>query len=154
MSELLVSFVVPAYNEEALLKSCLTAITREISRTRCRAEIVVVDNGSTDATRQIASSIPNIRVVDEPQRGLVQARMAGCLVAKGQFIANIDADTILPEGWLRAALAEFAERPELVALSGPYNHYDLPKWAQLIAAGFYRGAYIAHLLSRLLAGCG
>jgi glycosyltransferase involved in cell wall biosynthesis len=154
MSDVLVSFVVPAYNEEALIESCLTAIMGEISRTRCRAEIIVVNNGSTDATRQIASSNPNVKVVDEPQRGLVQARRAGFLVSEGKFIANIDADTILPEGWLRTALAEFARRPDLVALSGPYIHYDLPKGARLIAAGFYRGAYIVHLLSRFLAGSG
>jgi glycosyltransferase involved in cell wall biosynthesis len=152
--EVLVSFVVPAYNEEALIESCLTAIMAEISRTRCRVEIIVVNNGSTDATRQIAASRPNVKVIDEPQRGLVQAREAGCLAAKGQLIANIDADTILPEGWLRTALAEFAHRPDLVALSGPYIHYDLPKGAQFITAGFYRVAYIVHLLSRFLSGYG
>jgi len=150
----LVSFVVPAYNEEALIEACLIAITGEISRTRCRAEIIVVNNGSTDATRRIASSIPNVKVIDEPQRGLVQARKAGYFVSKGEFIANIDADTILPEGWLRTALAEFSDHPDLVALSGPCIHYDLSKGAQIIAAGFYRGAYIAHLLSRFLAGRG
>ena len=154
MSDVLVSFVVPAYNEEALLGSCLTAIIEEISRTGCPAETIVVNNGSTDATRQIASSNPNVKVVDEPQRGLVPARRAGCLVSKGKFIANIDADTILPEGWLLTALKEFAHRPDLVALSGPYIHYDLPRWAQIIASGFYGGAYVAHLLSRLLAGYG
>ena len=151
---MLVSFVVPAYNEEALIEACLIAITGEISRTRCRAEIIVVNNGSTDATRRIASSIPNVKVIDEPQRGLVQARKAGYFVSKGEFIANIDADTILPEGWLRTALAEFSDHPDLVALSGPCIHYDLSKGAQIIAAGFYRGAYIAHLLSRFLAGRG
>ena len=140
MSDVLVSFVVPAYNEQALLESCLTAIKGEISRTRCPAEIIVVNNGSTDATRQIASSSPDVKVLDEPQRGLVQARRAGCLVAKGQFIANIDADTILPEGWLRTALAEFARHRDLVALSGPYVYYDLPKGAQLVTAGFYLAA--------------
>jgi glycosyltransferase involved in cell wall biosynthesis len=154
MSDVLVSFVVPAYNEEALIGSCLAAIVAEISRTSCQAEIIVVNNGSTDATRPIASSIPDVKVVDEPQRGLVQARRAGCFVSKGKFIANIDADTILPEGWLRTALAEFSHRPELVALSGPYIHYDLPKGAQFIATGFYRAAYIVHQLSRLLAGSG
>ena len=115
MSDVLVSFVVPAYNEEALIGSCLTAIVGEISLTCCRAEIIVVNNGSTDATQKIASSYPGVKVVDEPQRGLVQARRAGCLVSKGEFIANIDADTILPEGWLRMALAEFARRTDLVA---------------------------------------
>jgi len=154
MSDVSVSFVVPAYNEEALIESCLAAIMGEISRTRCPAEIIVVNNGSTDATRQIASSNPNVKVIDEPERGLVQARAAGCLVAKGQLIANIDADTILPEGWLRTALAEFARHRDLVALSGPYIYYGLPKGGQLVTAGFYLAAYLVHQLSRILAGYG
>ena len=52
--------------------------------------------------------MPDVKVVDEPQRGLVQARRAGCLAAEGEYIANIDADTVLAEGWLQTALAEFA----------------------------------------------
>ena len=147
---MLVSFVVPAYNEEALIASCLAAIRAEIARTRCRAEIIVVNNGSSDATREIASSIPDVKVVDEPQRGLVQARRAGCVASNGALIANIDADTILPEGWLRTALAEFSRRPDLVALSGPVTHYDLGRSARLVAAGFYRCAYIVHLLTRFV----
>src|ERR1700757_2666964 len=119
MSDLLVSFVVPAYNEEALIGSCLASIQAEISRTRCTAEIIVVNNNSTDGTRRIASSVPGIIIVDEPQRGLVQARRAGCLAARGKLIANIDADTILTEGWLRTALREFERNPKLAALSGP-----------------------------------
>ncbi len=154
MSNVFISFVVPAYNEEALIGSCLTAIIEEISRTRCHAEIIVVNNGSTDGTCYIASSYPHVKVVDEPVRGLVQARRAGCLEASGKFIANIDADTILPEGWLSTALAEFGRSPDLAALSGPYIYYDLPKWARLAAAGFFRGAHIVHLLGKLLAGRG
>jgi glycosyltransferase involved in cell wall biosynthesis len=154
MSDVLVSFVVPAYNEEALIGSCLAAITAEVSRTGCQAEIIVVNNSSSDGTRRIASAIPGVKVIDEPQRGLVQARRAGCLAAEGEYIANIDADTVLLEGWLRTALAEFARSPHLVALSGPYIHYDLPAPARLVSAGFYRGVYIVHLLSRIVAGAG
>jgi len=154
MSDVLVSFVVPAYNEAVLIRSCLAAITAEVSRTGCRAEIIVVNNGSTDGTRRIALSIPGVKVIDEPQRGLVQARRVGCLAAEGEYIANIDADTVLAEGWLRTALAEFVHAPDLVALSGPYIHYDLPTPARLVAAGFYRGVYIVHLLSKVVAGTG
>jgi len=154
MSDVLVSFVVPAYNEAVLIRSCLAAITAEVSRTGCRAEIIVVNNGSTDGTRRIALSTPGVKVIDEPQRGLVQARRVGCLAAEGEYIANIDADTVLAEGWLQTALAEFAHAPDLVALSGPYIHYDLPTPARLVAAGFYRGVYIVHLLSRVVAGTG
>jgi glycosyltransferase involved in cell wall biosynthesis len=154
MSDVLVSFVVPAYNEEVLIGSCLAAITAEVSRTGCPAEIIVVNNGSSDNTSGIALATPGVKVIDEPGRGLVQARRAGCLAAEGEYIANIDADTVLAEGWLQTALAEFARSPDLVALSGPYIHYDLRTPARLVAAGFYRGVYIVHLLSRVVAGSG
>jgi glycosyltransferase involved in cell wall biosynthesis len=150
MSDVAVSFVVPAYNEEALIASCLAAIQREIARTRCSAEIIVVNNGSTDATRQIAASVPGVIIVDEPQRGLVQARRAGCLAASGRLIANIDADTVLTEGWLRTALHEFERIPNLAALSGPFIHYDLPRLAQWMAAAFYCIAFAVYLLMRFV----
>lgn len=154
MSKPLVSFVVPAFNEEGLIESCLHSIFSEISRTNCHAEVIVVNNNSTDSTRQIASSIPGVIVIDEPKRGLVPARKAGCLAANGKLIANIDADTMLATGWLDIALAEFDKTPRLVALSGPFIHYDLPKRVRLIAAGFYRVALFGSFLFKLVAGTG
>ena len=154
MANLLISFVVPAYNEEALIAACLAAIRAEIARTACRAEIIVVDNNSTDGTRRIASSIPGVVIVDEPQRGLVQARRAGCLAARGELIANIDADTRLTEGWLRTALDEFMRSPDLVALSGPCIYYDLSRSTQIVAAVFYRIAFATYLFVRFVLGAG
>jgi glycosyltransferase involved in cell wall biosynthesis len=154
MSDPPVSFVVPAYNEEALIASCLASIRAEISRAGCQAEIIVVNNNSTDGTRLIASSTPGVIVVDEPQRGLVQARRAGYLAASGKLIANIDADTMLTEGWLTTALSEFADSPNLVALSGPFIHYDLPRSAQFAAAVFYRVAFVVYLLIRFVVRAG
>ena len=154
MANLLISYVVPAYNEEALIASCLAAIRAEIARTACRAEIIVVDNNSTDSTRRIASSIPGVIIVDEPQQGLVQARQAGCLAARGELIANIDADTILTEGWLRTALDEFYRSSDLVALSGPCIYYDLSRSARFAAAVFYRIAFATYLFVRFVLGAG
>jgi glycosyltransferase involved in cell wall biosynthesis len=145
-----ISFVVPAYNEEALIASCLHAILAETARVNCTAEIIVVDNNSTDATRQIVAALPGVTIVDEPKRGLVQARRAGCLAATGELIANIDADTMIPPGWLDTVLATFARQPRLAALSGPFIHYDLPKSTQLTAAAFYRFAFISYLLVRFV----
>jgi glycosyltransferase involved in cell wall biosynthesis len=149
-----ISFVVPAYNEEALLAACLSAIRAEIARTQCRAEIIVVNNGSTDGTRQIAASIPGVIIIDEPQRGLVPARRAGCLAAHGKLIANIDADTILTEGWLSTALQQFQRNADLAALSGPFIHYDLPRSARRVAAGFYGIAFVVYLVMRFVLRAG
>ena len=112
------SFVVPAYNEEAYLGSCLGSIVREIEQTRYEAEIIVVNNASTDMTKAIASSYAFVTVVDEPRKGIVKARDAGYRAAKGDLIANIDADNMLPAGWLEKVVRSF-RNGKLVALSGP-----------------------------------
>jgi glycosyltransferase involved in cell wall biosynthesis len=152
--ELDISFVVPAYNEEALLPRCLAAIAAEIDRNAAAAEIIVVDNASTDGTSEVASRTPGVRVIKERERGLVPARRAGCRAARGRLIANIDADTILPESWLERARAEFARDPNLVGLSGPYIYYDAPRRVQVAAAGFYRFAFVAYVLVRFVMRAG
>lgn len=149
-----ISFVVPAFNEESLIASCLGAIVAEIARAGCQAEIIVVNNGSTDRTRDIAASFAGVTIVDEPQRGLVRARRAGCLAAGGRLIANIDADTILPSGWIDAVLAEFARSPGLVALSGPFIHYDMSRTVRAVVAVFYRIAFLSYLLVRFVLRAG
>lgn len=143
-----ISFVVPAYNEEACLPRTLEAIIAEIRRSRCAAEIIVVNNASTDQTRYTAETYPGIVVIDEPVKGLVRARSAGYHVATGELIANIDADTIITEGWIDTVLGAFASNPELVAVSGPLIYYDLPKHTRALVRAFYCGGYVCYLLNR------
>src|SRR5580704_18451694 len=122
------SFVVPAHNEEAYLARSLQAIIIETARSPCEFEIVVVNNASTDRTRDVAESFAGVRVVDEPVKSLVGARSAGFQVVTGALVANIDADTVLPEGWINTVLCAFSEDPNLVAISGPYIYYDVPTY--------------------------
>src|SRR5690606_40953631 len=61
------AFVIPAYNEEALIGKCLDSVVAEIARAGVDAQIIVVNNASTDRTGEIARSYPSIRVVDEPK---------------------------------------------------------------------------------------
>ena len=150
----LVSFVVPAHNEEALLGRCLASLKAEMARSGYPCEIIVVDNASTDGTRNIAASVAGVIVVDEPVKGLVQARRAGYLASRGRLIANIDADTMVTEGWLETALIEFARVPDLVALSGPYIYYDIPRPSRLIVALFYRVAFLFYVLVRFVIRAG
>lgn len=149
-----ISFVVPAYNEERLLPKALQAILDEVRRTPCDAEIIVVNNASTDSTAAAATSFADVRVVDEPVKSLVRARRAGFLAARGRLIANIDADTVLPEGWLRQVLDAFRADPELVALSGPYVYDDLSLAARIGVHLFYRVGYGFHVVSRWVFGVG
>ncbi len=153
-----ISFVVPAYNEQALLTRSLTAIRDEIKRAGQvlgrDAEIIVVNNASTDRTREVAEAVEGVRVVDEPRKGLVQARWCGFQASTGELIANIDADTIIPPGWLSEVLRQFERGKELVALSGPYIYYGVPTKVNLVVAGYYRMAYLAYLFNRFVLNVG
>jgi glycosyltransferase involved in cell wall biosynthesis len=146
----MISFVVPAYNEEKHLGPALTAILAEIDQTGCVAEVIVVNNASTDGTGALAASFPRVIVVDEPVKGLVQARKAGFQHATGRLIANVDADTIVTRGWLARVLAEFADDEELVALSGPYIYYDVSKKARACVRAFYVMGYGFYVLNRFV----
>lgn len=145
-----ISFVVPAYNEEKHLAKALAAIISETKRAGCTAEVIVVNNASTDATADVAASFPEVIVVDEPVKGLVQARRAGYLRASGPLIANVDADTIVTEGWLARVLEEFRRRPRLVALSGPYIYYDVSRRTRAAVKAFYVMGYGFYLLNRFV----
>jgi len=149
-SPMTISFVVPAYNEENRLARTLTAIIAEVRRTSCQSEIIVVNNASTDGTGALAASFPEVIVVDEPEKGLVQARRAGFLRASGNLIANVDADTIVTEGWLERVLEEFHRHPRLVALSGPYIYYDASKATRIAVRAFYCMGYAFYILNRFV----
>src|SRR5580693_9748636 len=118
------SFVVPAYNEEAYLPACLESILSQIDPRTTNlpagtCEIIVVNNASTDRTREVALRYPGVTVVDEPRKGLTFARQAGFAASTGELIANVDADSRLTPGWVDRVLTEFARDPKLVSLSGP-----------------------------------
>ena len=153
-----ISFVVPAYNEETLLKRSLPAIRDEILRAGQilgqDAEIIVVNNASTDNTREVAESIPGVTVVDEPRKGLVQARWCGFEHSSGELIANIDADTVIPPGWLTEVMRQFQKSKTLVALSGPYIYYGVPRRVNLVVGAYYRLAYTVYLFNRFVLDVG
>lgn len=142
-----VSFSIPAYNEEKVIDQCLRSILAEIERSGVVAEVVVVNNASTDQTKEVALSFPGVRVVDEQKKGLTNARVAGMHATDGEVLANIDADTMLPPGWLTIVAEKFSKDARLVALSGPFIYYDLSLWSRALTRFFYGIGYMLHLLN-------
>lgn len=142
------SFVIPAHNEERLIVQCLESIVREVERSGCEADIIVVDNGSVDATSKRARSVSGVRVVPEPRLGLSQARQTGFAASTGDLIANIDADIILPEGWVDTVLTTFDGNERVVALSGPHIFYDLSWWSNLWVRAFYLSGFVSHVFGQ------
>ena len=88
------SIIIPAYNEEAYLPATLDAINT--ART-LDAEVIVVDNMSTDATRQIAEE-HGARVITETERNIGKVRNTGADATTGDILVFIDADSIVRPG--------------------------------------------------------
>ncbi|HXM21784.1 MAG TPA: glycosyltransferase family 2 protein [Terriglobales bacterium] len=124
----MVSVIVPARNEEACLGACLESL---VAQTGVSFEVIVVDDGSTDRTREIARSLPVVRVVDPgglPQgwSGKNNALVAGATEARGDWLLFTDADTVhragsLARGWAearqqKAALLSYSPEQEVHGL--------------------------------------
>ncbi len=101
---MLISVIIPAYNVEHYLRQCVDSV---LAQTYKNIEIIIVNDGSTDGTAALADEIvsschdiwPNaegctISVVHKPNGGLSDARNAGLRVAKGEYVAFLDADDI------------------------------------------------------------
>jgi cellulose synthase/poly-beta-1,6-N-acetylglucosamine synthase-like glycosyltransferase len=145
-----ISFSIPAYNEEHRIGRCLESVQKEIVRAGMEneAEIVVVNNASTDRTKEIASRFSGVKVVDEMRKGLTFARQAGFEHSSGKLLANVDSDTMLPPGWLDTAVREFERDPDLVALSGPFTYFDISPISRLWVKCFYVIGYATYAFNK------
>ncbi|MEK7643993.1 MAG: glycosyltransferase family 2 protein [Patescibacteria group bacterium] len=144
------TFVIPAYNEESCIGRCLQSILEETKNDPDDFEIIVVNNGSADQTKKIARSFPGVKVIDEPEKGLAKARQTGYLASNGELIANVDADNVLPRGWVAKTLYEFSKNKNLVGLSGPLKYYDLPRLTGVLVNIFYILGFGLYVLNHFI----
>src|SRR6185312_8545697 len=96
----MISFIVPAYNEEAELPGTLRAI--HSAAVGCEYEIVVVNDGSTDATAATGEQF-GARVISIERRQIAAARNAGARAARGDIFIFVDADTRIGPEHVRGA---------------------------------------------------
>lgn len=118
----LISVVICTYNRAALLKEALQTTCAQTIAADC-FEILVVDNGSADATAQVVADFcrraANVRYLVEPQVGLATARNRGWQAAQGTYIAYLDDDCQVPPTWLEQAQSVIeAQAPG--AMIGPF----------------------------------
>lgn len=119
---LTVSIVIPVFNDEDHLKACLESISRQ---TEHPDEVIIVDNNCTDNSVEVAKQFSFVKIVKETQQGVMYARDKGFNSAKSDIIGRIDADTQLPEDWVKKVKIIF-ENGEIDAVSGPTGWHDAP----------------------------
>lgn len=146
--------VIPAYDEADYLPATLASLAEQ----DCPGgfEVIVVDNGSSDATAAVAEQA-GARVLHQPQRGVCAARQLGTLAARGDIVVSTDADTIHPTGWLDRLTRRFDD--DVVAVAGPCRYADPPWWAAVfpplyfaaVAAGYAWTGRIGYVTATNLA---
>lgn len=93
----MVSVVICAYNAERTMRRCLESLTRLAYP---NYEVVIVDDGSSDQTAQIAKEFPQFRLIRQANKGLGVARNVGAHAARGEIIAYTDSDCVADPHWL------------------------------------------------------
>jgi glycosyltransferase involved in cell wall biosynthesis len=130
----MISFVVPAHNEELELPATLRAIHAAVSSSGQSYEMIVVDDASTDATPEIASSA-GARVVHIDRRQIAAARNAGGQAAHGEYLFFVDADTRINRAHVSVAIA--AMEAGYSGGSARVNMDGLiPIWGRMLLRGF------------------
>src|SRR6478752_4238451 len=130
----MISFIVPAYNEEHELSDTLAAIRNAASGAALPYEIIVVDDASTDATAEIASRA-GAKVVPIDRRQIAASRNAGARAAQGEYLFFVDADTRINPAHVTGGIAALdggsAGGGARVAMDG-----FVPFWGRMLLHGF------------------
>ncbi len=101
----MVSVVICAYNAERTMEACLNSLCQLAYP---NFEVVVVDDGSSDSTAEIAARFPQFRLIRQPNKGLSTARNVGMQAALGEIIAYTDSDCVVDPHWLTLMVAAMA----------------------------------------------
>jgi len=121
----LVSAVMPVFNGEAFLVEALESL---LAQDYERFEIVVCNDGSTDATAEILGRYPVIRTISQENRGAAAARNAAIAASLGELVATFDADDRWPANRLTLQADYLAQHPEIGCVMGRQEWMNPPPW--------------------------
>jgi len=132
-----ISIIVPTYNRATALRKTLGSVATVVKRSD-PAEIIIVDNGSTDNTAEVCKGVnnafPDRRWIYayEPMPGLLSGRHRGAKEAQGEILVFLDDDVLVAPGWLEALQEAFADSS--IALVGgpsrPSYEMEPPDWLE------------------------
>jgi glycosyltransferase involved in cell wall biosynthesis len=126
----LVSVVIPVLNRERFLREAIQSV---LDQTYRPFEVIVVDDGSTDDSVTIARSFPAVCVIEQPHAGPSVARNRGIAASKGEFLAFLDADDLMPPDKLERQIGYLNEHPVVGCVLGRQQlllepGVEWPKW--------------------------
>jgi glycosyltransferase involved in cell wall biosynthesis len=132
VAEPLVSAIVLSYDAGRYLGAAIESVR---AQTHPRMELVLVDNGSTDDSREVADCYsPDIKVWIDPNRGICPARNAGLAVARGDYIGFLDGDDLWELRKTEVQLAAFAADPSPDLVLGRATQFATPELDEEAAA--------------------
>lgn len=145
-----ITLIICAHNEESVLGETIE-VARKNSEGKFK-EILVVDNVSTDRTAEVAR-LHGARVVFEPEKGLPSARQRGFENATSEYLAYIDADTLITPRWMGVVERSFRERPDIVSLSGPRRYFGTAWYRRwLLNAMWYVAPLTYYIVGYMILG--
>lgn len=140
------SVITPSFNCGDYLPRLVESILRQTWRTW---ELIIVDDGSTDHTREFLDSLSDQRIICiySEHAGVSVARNKGLEEARGEFITFVDADDILPPRSLEARVTLFVENSQVHVVDGLVPVIGSDNQVQRIHRPYYRGALYPKLLA-------
>lgn len=116
-----VSIIIPTFNGASRIGNCLDALQKQIADRD--AEIIVVNDGSTDNTIEVVKRYPGVRLISQANAGPASARNLGASEAKGTIILFTDDDCVPMPNWLDTMLTPFSD-PEVIGAKGTYRTHQ------------------------------
>lgn len=123
----MVSVVIPVFNEERYIAECLSSVTK-LTYPSEHFEIILVDNGSTDRTLEIASTYP-VRILVKENVRVGAVRNYGVEHAQGEIIVFLDSDCVVEPTWLSEGVDKLSDGTASV-LGGQYLMRENPSWLE------------------------
>jgi glycosyltransferase involved in cell wall biosynthesis len=110
VSRPLASVVIPAYNSARFLSEALASVS---AQTYAPVETIVVDDGSSDGTAEVARAHPEVTLIEQENSGPAAARNRGFAASRGEFIAFHDSDDLMTPDKLAIQVGHLLENPEV-----------------------------------------
>ena len=138
-SDSLVSVIIPCHNAEAWIGETVESV---MNQRDVPCELIVVDDGSTDASARVAQSVGGrqMRLIRQEHKGVAAARNAGTTVARGTFLQYLDADDLLTSGAIRARVTA------LLMSRADVAYGDFVRWERQTDGSFKLGRFVTRKL--------